>query len=91
VEALQGHRRKAVQERRDRYEAAVRELLEQGAAAGVFRPLDAAVAARAILGALNWTVKWFRADGGKSAGAIGEEIGALLVRGVLAEAPRSPR
>lgn len=91
VEALEGPRRQEVQERRDRYEAALRALLEEGAAAGVFRPLDAAVAARAILGALNWTVKWFRADGDKSAGAIGEEIGALLVRGLLAETPRCPR
>jgi AcrR family transcriptional regulator len=86
VEALEGRWRRAIQARRDRYEAALRELVDEGIAAGVFRPLDSRVAARAILGALNWTVKWFRPDGGRSAREIGEEIAALLVRGLLAPA-----
>jgi AcrR family transcriptional regulator len=83
VEALEGRWRRLIQERRDRYERAVRELVEEGTAAGVFRTADAPVAARAILGALNWTVKWFRPDGGKNARAIGEEMAEVLVRGLL--------
>jgi len=83
VEALEGRWRRLIQARRDRYEEAVRELVEEGTAAGVFRAGDARVAARAILGALNWTVKWFRPDGGKSARQIGEEMAEVLVRGLL--------
>ncbi|HEX9942112.1 MAG TPA: TetR/AcrR family transcriptional regulator [Thermoanaerobaculia bacterium] len=85
VEALGEPWRAAVQARRDEYEGAFREILEEGIAAGVFRPADPKVSALAILGAVNWTVKWFRPDGGKSAREIGRECAELLVRGVLAE------
>ena len=84
VEALGPRWRRAVQARRDEYERAFREILEEGIAAGVFRPTDSKVSALAILGAVNWTVKWFRPDGGKSAREIGRECAELLVRGLLA-------
>ena len=84
VEALGEPWRQEVMERRDEYERAFRDLLEEGIAAGVFRPVDPKVSALAILGAVNWTVKWFRPDGGKSAREIGREQAELLVRGVLA-------
>ncbi|HEX6901005.1 MAG TPA: TetR/AcrR family transcriptional regulator [Thermoanaerobaculia bacterium] len=84
VEALGEPWRREVLERRDRYELAFREIIEEGIAAGVFRPADPKVNALAILGAVNWTVKWFRPDGGKSAREIGRECAELLVRGLLA-------
>lgn len=85
VEALGERWREAIQERRDAYERAYREVIEAGIASGVFRRTDPKVAALAVLGAANWTVKWFRPDGGKSAGEIGRECAELLVRGLLAE------
>jgi AcrR family transcriptional regulator len=85
VEALGEPWRQEVMARRDEYERAFRDLLEEGIAAGVFRPVDPKVSALAILGAVNWTVKWFRPDGGKSAREIGREQAELLVRGVMAE------
>ena len=39
----------------------------------------------AILGAVNWTVKWFRPEGGKTAAQIGREFADLLVGGLTAE------
>src|SRR5919206_103711 len=84
VEALGPRWRRTVQTRRDAYERAFREVLEEGIAAGVFRPADPKVSALAILGAVNWTVKWFRPGGGKTAGEIGRECAELLVRGLLA-------
>jgi len=89
VEGLEGPFREAILARRGEYEGAVRRLIEEGVQAGTFRPVDAGVAARAILGALNWTVRWFRPDGAKNARAIGEECAEMLVRGLLAEAPRT--
>jgi AcrR family transcriptional regulator len=83
VEAL-GETWREVQERRDEYERAFRGILDEGIAAGVFRPVDSKVSALAILGAVNWTVKWFRPDGRKTAREIGREQAELLVRGVLA-------
>jgi AcrR family transcriptional regulator len=85
VEALGERWREAIQKRRDRYERAFRDTIEAGIAAGVFRRADPKVAALALLGAANWTVKWFRPGGGKSAGEIGRECAELLVRGLLAE------
>jgi AcrR family transcriptional regulator len=93
VEAL-GEHRAVVLPRRDEYEQSLRRLIEDGITAGVFRPLDPKVAAFAILGAVNWTVKWFRPpggggggpkaqDAGHSAGEIGRETAEMLVRGLL--------
>ncbi len=84
VEALGEAWRRAVLERRDAYERAFREVIEEGIAAGVFRTVDPKVSALAILGAVNWTVKWFRPEGSKSACEIGSECAELLVRGLLA-------
>ena len=83
VEALGEPWRSPVLARRDEYERVFREVLEEGIAAGVFRPVDVKVSALAILGAVNWTVKWFRPDGGKSAREIGRECAELLVRGMM--------
>lgn len=85
VEALGETWRREVQERRDEYERAFRDTIQEGIAAGVFRPVDPKVSALAILGAVNWTVKWFRPDGRKSAREIGREQAELLVRGLMAE------
>lgn len=87
VEALHGKRRHEIQSRRDAYEQVYRRLLAEGSAAGIFRSLDgnaAKVASFAILGAVSWTVKWFRDDGGERARAIGREFAELLIRGLLA-------
>jgi AcrR family transcriptional regulator len=84
VEALTEPWRRRVQDRRDAYERAFREIIEEGIATGIFRQTDPKVSAMAILGAVNWTVKWFRPDGGKTAREIGRECAELLVRGVAA-------
>jgi AcrR family transcriptional regulator len=84
VEALGETWRREVQERRDEYERAFRDTIKEGIAAGVFRPVDPKVSALAILGAVNWTVKWFRPDGRKPAREIGREQAELLVRGLMA-------
>jgi AcrR family transcriptional regulator len=84
VDALTGERRQAVLHQRDAYEAAYREIIADGVERGVFHPVDAAVVAMAILGALNWTVKWYRQDGRKRSQEIGHDFADLLVRGLLA-------
>lgn len=83
VEALGEERRRPIQEGRDAYERTFRRLIQEGIAAGVFRASDPKVAELAILGAVNWSVKWFRPDGGKPAREIGRDMADLLVRGLL--------
>jgi TetR/AcrR family transcriptional regulator, cholesterol catabolism regulator len=83
LEILSEPRRQGIQILRDRYERRFRELLEEGAAKGELRPADPGIGARLILGALNWTARWFRPGGAKSAREIGEEAATLLVSGLL--------
>lgn len=87
VEALGENNRRMIQEGRDAYERTFRRLIDEGISRGIFRPMDSPMdsktAALAILGAVNWTVKWFRPEGGKTARQIGRELADLLVRGLL--------
>lgn len=70
---------------RDDYERAIRRQVRFGCRAGVFRPAGEKVATLAILGAVNWTVKWFREDGPEDARSIGRAFAEQLVRGLLAD------
>jgi AcrR family transcriptional regulator len=88
VEALGEDRRRPIQEGRDEYERTFRRLIDEGTANGIFRTSAPKVAALAILGAANWSVKWFRPGGGKSAREIGRDMADLLVQGLLAPGER---
>jgi TetR/AcrR family transcriptional regulator len=72
--------------KRDLYERGVRNLIGSGMRTGEFVPGDTALMARAILGALNWTVQWFHPDGQRSAEEIAEAMADYLIRGLLAKA-----
>jgi AcrR family transcriptional regulator len=85
VEALGEERRAAVLARRDEYEQMVRSLIEEGMDQGMFRRADPKVASLALLGSVNWTVKWFRPEGGKSAREIGRQIADMMVRSLRHE------
>lgn len=83
VEALEGQWQAEILRQRDQYEAAIRGLIEEGIESGLFRQVDSGVAVKAILGALNWTVKWFQPAGAKTSEEIGAEFAEMLVRGLL--------
>ena len=89
IEEVPAERRPALLARRKRYERVWRRLIEDGIAAGELRPVDPALATLALLGAVNWTVKWFDARGSKSAREVGEEFAALLVGGLVAAPGRA--
>ena len=84
IEALAPDQRRAVRRRRRRYERSYRVLVEEGMEQGVFRAIDAKVAVLAILGAVNWTVKWYRERGSSALEDIASEFADLMVRGLLA-------
>jgi len=53
-----------VQAKRDRYEAAVRGLVQEAQARGELRPdLDPKLFSLLLLGVFNWAFRWYRADG----------------------------
>jgi AcrR family transcriptional regulator len=68
--------------KRDRYERALRTLVTHGVARGEFAPCDAALVTRAMLGAVNWTARWFRPEGPQSADEVADNISAYLVKGL---------
>jgi TetR/AcrR family transcriptional regulator len=69
--------------KRDGYEKGVRNLIAGGTRTGEFVPCDPALATRALLGALNWSVQWFSPDGPMTAEQIAEGFADYLVRGLL--------
>jgi AcrR family transcriptional regulator len=82
LDALPPRLRTAVVSRRDRYERDVRALVAAGIRRGEFAPADPAIATRAFLGALNWTVQWFRPDGPIASVDIAAMIAAYAVGGL---------
>lgn len=83
VEALPDKLRRQIVAKRDGYEKALRALVAQGVKRGEFAPCDAALVTRAMLGAVNWTARWYRPDGAQSVGEIAKGLSDYLVRGLL--------
>lgn len=83
--ALPPHLQRRVVAKRDRYEEGVRQIIAAGIRSGEFVPGDPALAARAILGALNWSVRWFSPQGRLTAAEIAGEFAYYLTRGLLAK------
>ncbi|MGH7163496.1 MAG: TetR/AcrR family transcriptional regulator [Planctomycetota bacterium] len=70
--------------RRDAYERIVRGVLREGVRSGAFRAVDAKLTALALLGALNWTVVWWRPDGRTRLEDVAAAFEETFLRGVLA-------
>lgn len=87
IDSLPPALRDEIVKKRDRYERALRRLIADGVASGELVDADPAIIARAMLGAMNWTVTWFRPDGADTAAAVGEIISRFLVRGVAMRTP----
>jgi AcrR family transcriptional regulator len=82
VDSLPPALRDAIVAKRDRYERALRRIIAEGIASRELVDTDPALIARAMLGAMNWTVTWFRPEGPGSSAAVGDVISRYLVRGV---------
>jgi len=81
--AIPRHRLKRVIARRDAYERLVRAQVAEGVRARRFAPCDPKLATLAILGAVNWTARWYRPGGSWAPEAIADGFADLLVRGLL--------
>jgi AcrR family transcriptional regulator len=82
VDALPPRLRGAIVAKRDRYERSVRALVAAGVRRGQLVRLDPAIATRAFLGALNWTVQWFRPGGPHAPERIAHAVAAYAVAGL---------
>jgi TetR/AcrR family transcriptional regulator, cholesterol catabolism regulator len=68
---------------RDKFEALWREVLAEGVASKLFTCDNPALTTRAILGILNWTITWYRPDGGLTIDQIADQYSNLLLSGLL--------
>jgi len=82
IDSLPPAWRAPIVKKRDRYERELRRLVEEGIRAGEFVGMDPAIVVRAMLGAMNWTVTWFSAEGPETAAGVGDIISRYLVRGI---------
>jgi AcrR family transcriptional regulator len=69
--------------RRDRFEQLWRNMLREGVEQGIFNCTDLALASRALLGVMNWTITWYHPNGGLSPIDIAEQTADLFFNGLL--------
>jgi TetR/AcrR family transcriptional regulator, cholesterol catabolism regulator len=68
---------------RDRYEANLRAILDQAVAEGTYAAdVDRDVAARALLGMLNWSVEWFAEGGRLHSDDVAAVYASVFLRGI---------
>jgi AcrR family transcriptional regulator len=72
---------------RDRFEALWRDVIRQGTKEGVFRSVDAGMAARALLGIMNWIITWYNPEGKLSIKQIADSYADLFLEGLLKKEP----
>ena len=83
VEALPEGMRAPMIAKRDAYERAIRAIVESGVKSREFARCDAALVTRAMLGAVNWTARWYRPDGPQTPDEIAQALSGYLVKGLM--------
>ena len=81
--AITAQRLRRIITKRDEYERMVRSVVEQGVRAGRFVRADPKLVTLAILGAVNWTARWYRSGGEREPEEIARAFADYLVRGLL--------
>jgi TetR/AcrR family transcriptional regulator, cholesterol catabolism regulator len=69
--------------RRNRFEDLWRSLIQEGQSVGVFACTDIGFTTRTLLGAMNWTITWYRPDGILSGEEIANRYADLFFGGLL--------
>jgi AcrR family transcriptional regulator len=67
---------------RDRFETLWRDVIKDGVREGLFTCPDVALAVRALMGVLNWTLTWYHPDGSLSIEQIADQYTDLLQNGL---------
>ena len=69
--------------RRDYLENLWREMIIEGVNEGFFNCLNVAVASRALLGTMNWSIIWYRQDGTLTPAEVADQFANLFLDGLL--------
>ena len=69
--------------KRDRFEQLWRDMIEEGVNCGVFSCRDVSIAAKAVLGMMNWSITWYRLNGRLSPIEIADQFADLILSGLI--------
>jgi len=76
---------------RDKFEGLWRDVLIEGARAGIFACPDTGLVVRALMGIMNWTLTWYSPEGPRPIEKIADQYADLLFNGLLNESRREAR
>ena len=77
--------------RRDEFERLWRVLIQEGVDEGYYQCDDIDIAARALLGVLNWTITWYRPEGADTPEQIADQYADMFLRGLLVREMKSDK
>jgi AcrR family transcriptional regulator len=83
ISILPKRKRDAIRRREKEIERCIQEILREGIEKGDFTVDDVKIASYGILGAANWTYRWYSPDGMLTPEQIAEKIVRLLENGYL--------
>lgn len=83
IPALKPEHQKTIRSRSSAHTKRITQLLTDGVKEGSIVADDPAITCDAILGALNWTPKWFKPDAGPDGRQIAEAFVQTFTRGLL--------
>ena len=72
-------RREVIIAKRDEFEIGLREIISDCVDQGLFHPVDTGMAARALLGMLNWTYQWYSPQGRLSWEEVADTFAGYLI------------
>jgi TetR/AcrR family transcriptional regulator, cholesterol catabolism regulator len=67
---------------RDRFENMWRDLIQQGVDTRVFACDNIPLTVRGLMGVMNWTITWYRADGKLSIDEISDNFASMFMNGL---------
>jgi len=76
-------------EKRDRFDAGIRRMIDEGMDRGIFARGDPKLLSFAILGAINWISRWFDPKGPSRSHDIAEAFADYLLAGLAAPTARA--
>ena len=68
---------------RDKFESLWKDVLSEGVKGKIFKCDDPALATRALLGIMNWTMTWYNPAGPLSTEQIADQYSNLILNGLL--------
>ena len=82
--------RERIRQKRDDYEAMVRDQFAAGIRRGIFRQVDVRLATLATFGMCNWAYQWYRSEGELRPRDIARQFWAFMMTGIGEAAPNAP-